>query len=587
MTSLMSLPLLTTSYYSQKTKLPTCNTTSGMTRKRLATMSLEQTNGSNASTGGVENWQGGSPVSFDRRNVLLGFAGVYGASQLGRNDHAMGAPVETPLACHDAKVDGIGPVKCCPPYDWGHLGHWGEIVDFKFPSPSSPMRVRKPAHRLDHVNLLKYKEAIRLMKALPDDDPWSLTQQAKIHCAYCNGAYYQKGYNKIPLQVHSNWLFLPFHRLYIYFFERILGKLIGDETLAIPFWNYDAPIGMEMPSIFLDSSSSLYDENRDDRHHPLRVLDYDYTIKGSKNCPPTESISPKDTMTNNMCKMRYSVFRDDNLLIPELFMGAPVRGGESIESHGSLEGLHNTVHNWTGLPISFNFDMGNFFTAARDPMFFSHHANVDRLWEIYRKSRRYKTEFNDSDWLDSSFLFYDENKQLVRVKVRDSLKPSDLRYTYEDVEIPWRSSAITPKTCSMKSPVKKMASAIPFGSVPQALDTTLTNSVIMPDMLPGMSEEDFVAVLIIHGIKVKDNKRARFDVYIGSPDGRAEDLVYAGSFSRLSHTHGETDVSLKLGITSLLRNFEVDTAENIVVKVIPREGDITIGGYSIELFKSD
>ncbi|KAF8369479.1 hypothetical protein HHK36_003724 [Tetracentron sinense] len=344
---------------------------------------------------------------------------------------------------------------------------------------------------------------------------------------------------------------------------------------------------MEMPSIFLDSSSSLYDENRDDRHHPLRIFDYDYTIKASKKSQPTESFSPKDTMTNNMCKMRYSVFSDDSRRIPELFMGAPVRAGQTLESHGSLEGLHNTVHNWTGLPISHNFDMGNFFTAARDPMFFSHHANVDRLWEIYRKSRDYKTEFNDSDWLDSSFLFYDENKQLVRVKVRDSLKPSDLRYTYEDVEIPWRSSAITPKTCSMKSPVKEMAPAIPFGSVPQALDKPLTISDIWPEFLPGISEEDFVAVLILHGIKVKDNKRARFDVYIGSPDGRAEDLVYAGSFTRLSHTHGETDVSLKLGITSLLRNFEVENAEKIVVEVIPREGDITIGGVSIELLESN
>ncbi|KAF8411182.1 hypothetical protein HHK36_003725 [Tetracentron sinense] len=206
MASLMSLPLLTNSYYSQKAKLPTTATSSGMTRKRLASMSLEQTNGSSDSNGGV-----GSPATFDsRRNVLLGFAGVYGASQLVGNDHAMGAPVETPLKCHEAIVDDIGPVKCCRP------PHSGGVVEFEFPSTSSQMRVRKPAHRLDHVNLLKYKEAIRLMKALPADDPWSLTQQAKIHCAYCNGAYYQKGY-KIPLQVHSNWLFLPFHRLYIYF----------------------------------------------------------------------------------------------------------------------------------------------------------------------------------------------------------------------------------------------------------------------------------------------------------------------------------------------------------------------------------
>ncbi|KAF8369480.1 hypothetical protein HHK36_032507 [Tetracentron sinense] len=228
MTTLISVPLLTTSYYSQKP------TVTSMTRKRLVfCMSLDQTNASDHG-----DKQRGSPATFDRRNVLLGLAGVNGASQLVRNDQALGAPVQAPLECHDATVEGIGPVKCCRP------DYKAEVVDFKFPSDSTPMRVRRPAHMQDPENLLKYKEAINIMRKLKDDDPWSLTQQAKIHCAYCNGAYDQLGY-KTLLSVHSNWLFLPFHRLYMYFFERILGKLIGDETLSIPYWNYAAPKGYD------------------------------------------------------------------------------------------------------------------------------------------------------------------------------------------------------------------------------------------------------------------------------------------------------------------------------------------------------
>ncbi|KAJ8627816.1 hypothetical protein MRB53_021123 [Persea americana] len=60
-------------------------------------------------------------------------------------------------------------------------------------------------------------------------------------------AYDQVGFPNLELQVHNSWLFSPFHRLYVHFVERILGKLIGDESFAIPFWNWDAPKGMIMP----------------------------------------------------------------------------------------------------------------------------------------------------------------------------------------------------------------------------------------------------------------------------------------------------------------------------------------------------
>ncbi|CAL9021944.1 unnamed protein product [Prunus brigantina] len=46
---------------------------------------------------------------------------------------------------------------------------------------------------------------------------------------------------------------------------------------------------------------------------------------------------------------------------------------------------HNTMHKWVGS----NFqpkreDMGAFYSAARDPTFYAHQANIDRLWELVR-----------------------------------------------------------------------------------------------------------------------------------------------------------------------------------------------------------
>lgn len=46
-------------------------------------------------------------------------------------------------------------------------------------------------------------------------------------------------------------------------------------------------------------------------------------------------------------------------------------------------------------------------------MFFGHHANVDRMWDIYCSIRDHTPEFKQNDWLEASFIFYDENRQVV------------------------------------------------------------------------------------------------------------------------------------------------------------------------------
>ena len=129
--------------------------------------------------------------------------------------------------------------------------------------------------------------------------------------------------------------------------------------------------------------------------------------------------------------------------LPPLFMGQPLRGGVEKVSKGASAfevGPHGAIHGWVGDPEQPNGeDMVHLYSAARDPIFYSHHANCDRLWNVWKTiPGGHRTGFeDDSDWMESQLLFYDENADLVRVKIKDSLDNVKLRYTYEEVDNPW------------------------------------------------------------------------------------------------------------------------------------------------------
>src|SRR5580704_386191 len=88
---------------------------------------------------------------------------------------------------------------------------------------------------------LAYAEAVRTMQARPITNPTSWAYQGAIHATYTPppvGA----DWNQCQ---HASWFFLSWHRMYVYYFERIVRKAVedagGPADFAIPYWNYDLP----------------------------------------------------------------------------------------------------------------------------------------------------------------------------------------------------------------------------------------------------------------------------------------------------------------------------------------------------------
>ncbi|KAI5061585.1 hypothetical protein GOP47_0024090, partial [Adiantum capillus-veneris] len=288
---------------------------------------------------------------------------------------------------------------------------------FRPSAPSSP-RIRRPAHNASSSYAAILARAYSLMKALPSDDPRSFTHQANIHCAYCNSAYNQLNSPSILFQVHESWLFLPFHRWYLYFHERILAKLLGDDdTFALPFWNYDDHSATSIPWIFDSYNDTLVSSVRDPLH---RGPDATARIDN-----PYVEDRPRQQQLHENDYTLYRMFVGDSSS-QEDFFGLPYRQGDyPMPGGGCVEMMpHKSVQIWVGSKTSVGLkDMGSFYAAARDPVFYAHHAEIDRMWQLWRTFPNYE-DITDDDYLNSEFLFYNEDAELVRVKVGDALNTS-------------------------------------------------------------------------------------------------------------------------------------------------------------------
>ncbi|XP_031091206.1 polyphenol oxidase II, chloroplastic-like [Ipomoea triloba] len=530
---------------------------------------------------------GESQPKLDRRDVILGLGGLYGAASLITTPLAAVAdPIQAPEVSKcvvppadlppNALVDN-----CCPPVA-------SNVVDYKVPFTSpAAMRVRPAAHRMDRAYAAKFEKAIALMKALPADDPRNFYQQANVHCAYCNGGYVQVGFPDKEIQVHNSWLFFPFHRWYLYFYERILGKLIGDPTFALPFWNWDTQEGMVIPSVFTaNPNSSLYNENRNQSHLPPTVVDLGYD---GKDTPATD----EDRISNNL----FLVYKNmvSNAGTAEMFLGKPYRAGDAPNSNkegmgpGNIESVpHTPIHRWVGdvKPRTQNGeDLGNFYSAGRDVLFYCHHANVDRMWTIWQqlggagKGRRRGRDFPDSDWLDSTFIFYDENAQAVRVRVGDALDNQKLGYKYEFTKLPWLDSKPKPVPATKRGLAARSTAPFVTSVFPVTLDKVVQVKVARPRKSRSKEEKEAEEeILLIEGIEVAMDEYAKFDVYLNDEDEPGAGKLkaeYAGSFASLPHKRkGSMKIraSLSLGLNEPLEDLGAEDDDAVLVTLAPKVG---------------
>ena len=124
------------------------------------------------------------------------------------------------------------------------------------------------------------------------------------------------------------------------------------------------------------------------------------------------------------------------------------------------------------------------------------------MWTIWKTiPGGIRRDISDRDWLNSEFLFYNENIRR-------------LRYTYQNVEIPWLKSRPVPRRLGKNAAETKTA-LTPITAFPLVLDKTIVTVVSRPKKSRSKKErEEEDEVLVIEGIEYNRGKFVRFDVFI-------------------------------------------------------------------------
>lgn len=209
---------------------------------------------------------------------------------------------------------------------------------------------------------------------------------------------------------HGSWFFPPWHRGYLVALENILRDIIvnqlnGPADWALPYWNYlkqsQTPTEFKIPPAFL--SQALPDGTK----NPLYVLER-YGPKGNRDIY-VEVGADMETSANDECQWDKIYSESDEPTPPGTgnLYGYYYGGGQTGFSHngdgtGDLEmNPHNFVHSMVGGRETSNNQLGLMGvpnTAALDPVFFLHHANIDRMWAAWIETGQNQNP-TDANWL--------------------------------------------------------------------------------------------------------------------------------------------------------------------------------------------
>ncbi|HEX5724552.1 MAG TPA: tyrosinase family protein, partial [Longimicrobiaceae bacterium] len=413
-----------------------------------------------------------------------------------------------------------------------------------------------------HPLLESYRTAVRVMRSRPPTDPTSWLAQANIH-----GAISPPPGMLVDECRHDATFFLSWHRMYLHFFERIVRQASGNPDFVLPYWGYSPTGRRTLPEPFrlpAAASNPLYTEHR-------------------------------FSLSNAGRNMQASAL-DPGMALAELAFGGFTRAIDDTP-HGTVHGAVGGLGGW----------MAAFETAGRDPVFWLHHANIDRLWELWLLGGGGRANpTGDAAWMTTSFRFYDETGATVAMtgaQVVDTA--AQLGYQYADTsclairlqEFDWKTltriDPIDPALLQVFDPIRErpplpdppplaVQEAVVLGAAPVELTLKLSPEAqrTLADFPTGAGKGNRLA-LLLEGIRLQSPPAVYYEVYLNLPAGAGDPEYtsphYAGNLSFFGPSpqgpHGKMPLTRSIGLlTTFARLRAVQQWRDDAVRVtfVPR-----------------
>jgi len=467
--------------------------------------------------------------------------------------------------------------------------------------------------------LQSYATGIQAMLNKHPDDPQNWFRNAFVHLMDCP---------------HGNWWFYVWHRGYVGFFEETIRNLSNDPTFAMPYWDWTAQPyipdsmfdGVRTPTYV--ASYDTYIHNLDvftakfrpsleaywaslsaAQRSQLNVRGYstfqdmwnDVTGNGdpgneafatTANARYLSRTNPKlDPATAQDCSaeiikagLQPTDYYNQNVSLSFTSSKTPSHmtpPGPNTQ-FSTIEGLpHNKVHNCIGGvgplgPGPYGY-MTNFLSPV-DPIFFLHHANIDRLWVSWttkQQQQGYPILPSGSELAqlsDEQFLFYvrGDGQFVGPSRAADYLSTDRFHYQYE----PGFGDNLQTSNARQKRVKTQVKGVVKANRATLTVPSNAVREHLAPQATALVAE-----VTVPH--PSTGSQTREFHVLVGAPEGVTQadptSPFFAGTvafFGNMSHHAAGGDATFAVPLPKAPQAFKglATTNATIEIRIVPANG---------------
>lgn len=209
------------------------------------------------------------------------------------------------------------------------------------------VRYRKSIACLTTNELHDFREALTELYSLPEKARNSFLHIAGIH-----------GLPSPMWCIHGSPGFLTWHRAYLAVFEEALREV--KPNISLPYWDWSSRPSQGLPAAC--SSPTYIDRSGKTVENPLYRGPLPTTIRNGGHT--SRRVVIDTTSFGDLADQAQSAMKHTDFSIFQ----------------SSISTVHDSVH------IRVGGNMAQAVTAAFDPLFYLHHANVDRLWANWQSN---------------------------------------------------------------------------------------------------------------------------------------------------------------------------------------------------------